>query len=66
MLWDLLGTKVLFTSAYYLQMDGQVECAYCTIEQVIQFPLEELGVGHNKCIEFLPFVDFAIKYIKKQ
>ena len=46
-LWDLLGTKMLFTSIYYPQIDGQVEYAHFTIEQVVQYLLVELGVGYD-------------------
>lgn len=44
-LWELLGTKVLFTSAYHPQTDGQVERTHRTIEQVVRCLLVDMGVG---------------------
>ena len=31
-LWDSLGSRVIFSSAYHLQTDGKAERAHCTIE----------------------------------
>ena len=41
-------------------MDGQVEHAYCTIEQVVQCLLVKLGIGHDNWVELLPSVEFDI------
>ena len=31
-LWDSLGSRAVFSSAYHPQTDGKAECAHCTIE----------------------------------
>ena len=35
-LWSMLGTKTLFSSAYHPQTDGQTECLNHTIEQLVR------------------------------
>ena len=56
----MLGTEVLFTSAYYPQTDGQVERVHCTIEQTLMCLLIELNLEQNRWVEVVPFVEFAI------
>ena len=46
-LWDLIGTTVLFANVYHPQMDGKVKFAYHTIEQVVQYLLVQLDIGHD-------------------
>ena len=59
-LWDLLGTKVLFTNAYHPQRDGQFEHAHHTMDKAVQCLLVELGARHDNWVKLLPFVEFAI------
>ena len=59
-LWELLGTKVLFTSAHHPQIDGQVESTHYTIEQTLRCLLIELNLEKYRWVKLLPFVEFGI------
>ena len=59
-LWEFLGTKVLFTSTYYPQRDGQVERPYYRIKQALRCFLIELNFKQSRWVELFPFVEFDI------
>ena len=59
-LWELLETKVIFTSTYHPQMDGQVKREHHTIEQSLRCYLIKLNLEQSKWVELLPFFEFAI------
>ena len=40
-LWDAMGSRAVFSSAYHPQTDGKAEWAYCTIEQGTRCMLAE-------------------------
>ena len=40
-LWDTMGSRAVFSSAYHPQMDGKAERAHRTIEQAIRYMLAE-------------------------
>ena len=44
-LWDKLGSRAVFSSAYHPQTDGKAERAHRTIEQAIRCMLAELATA---------------------
>ena len=40
-LWDTMGSRAVFSSAYHLQTDGKAERAHRTIDQAIRYMLAE-------------------------
>ena len=55
--FELIGNKVLFTSAYHLQIDGQMEQMHKVVEWV---PRTIVTDADAKWVDRLGFVEFAI------
>ena len=53
-LWALLGTKLLMSSAYHPQMDGQMERTRSTLEQTLRCLLSEGGLDGSQWYTLLP------------
>ena len=60
-LWELLGNKIHYTSAYYPQTDGQLGRENHTIKQTLRCLFIELNLKQSKWVVIFPFVEFFIK-----
>ena len=59
-LWDLMGSKAVFSSAYHPQTDGQTERAHRTLEQALRCLLAEHSRPQSDWCELLGLVEFGI------
>ena len=59
-LWERLGTRVKFSSAFHPQTDGQTERQHRTIEQVLRCLLSANRVPESEWVSFLPHVALAL------
>ena len=55
-----LGTKLLMSSAYHLQTDGQMERTHRTLEQTLHCLLSEGSLDGIQWYTLLPQVEFAL------
>ena len=55
--FELIGSKVLFTSAYHPQMDGQMEQMHKVVELVLRTMATDIDA---KWVDRLGFVEFSI------
>ena len=55
-LWGKLGTKLLFSTAYHPQTDGQTEVVNCTLGTLLRAVIKRNLKTWEEC---LPFVEFA-------
>ena len=56
-LWKILGCKIVFSSAFHLQTDGQTERHNRTIEQVVRALGHEHGLSW---LEAIPLVEMTL------
>jgi hypothetical protein len=55
-LWNKLGTKLLFSTTYHAQTDGQTEVVNCTLSKMLRAVLKKILKMWEEC---LPHVVFA-------
>src|SRR4030081_3287502 len=54
-LFELLGTKLTFSTAFHLQTDGQTECTNRTLEQILRAYVSWNQSKWHKCLAPLEF-----------
>ena len=59
-LWDAMGSRAAFSSAYHPQTDGKAEVAHCTIEQAIRYMLAERSLAPEAWCEVAGALKFEL------